>query len=70
MTDREVALDTPWYETRILNCTFCGKMIAARYWQDDAYPADKFCDRACAEVKRRLARAPRPKPAARRRKGA
>ena len=67
MTGRYVSLDIPWYETRILNCTFCGKMIAGRYWEDDAHPADKFCEASCAEVKRRLARAPRRRQAAPRR---
>jgi len=43
MSGRYVALDFPWYETRILNCSFCGKMIAGEYWQDSAYPDDKFC---------------------------
>jgi hypothetical protein len=54
MTGHDVELSTPWYETRILNCSFCGKMIAARYWCDDAFPDDKFCELACADVKRRL----------------
>jgi len=28
-------------------------MIARDYWADDDYPADKFCEPACADVKRR-----------------
>ncbi len=68
MTGRDVTIELPWYETRILNCTFCGKMIAGHYWHDDAYPADKFCEPPCADVKRRLARSPRPKSAPRRAK--
>jgi len=64
MTGKYVTLDIPWYETRILNCTFCGKMVAGRFWQDDGYPADKFCDSSCADVKRRLARMPRRRPTA------
>jgi hypothetical protein len=54
MTGHDGELSTPWYETRILNCSFCGKMIAARYWCDDAFLNDKFCESACADVKRRL----------------
>jgi hypothetical protein len=68
MTGREVAIDIPWYETRILNCTFCGKMIAGHYWHDDAYPSDKLCEPACADVKRRLVGEPRRKTASRQRK--
>ena len=55
MTGSEVAIELPWYETRIVNCTFCGKMIAGHYWRDDSYPSEKFCEPACADVKRRLA---------------
>jgi hypothetical protein len=54
MAAHYVELSTPWYETRILNCSFCGKMIAARYWCDAAFADDKFCEPDCAEVKRRL----------------
>ena len=55
MTGRYLNLDLPWYETRILNCSFCGKMIAVKYWREDLFPEDKFCEPACADVKRRLA---------------
>jgi hypothetical protein len=58
MSGRCVGLVFPWYETRILNCSFCGKMIAGSYWQEDAFPADKFCEPSCAEVKRRLKAVP------------
>ena len=44
----------PWYETKILNCTFCGKMIAGKYWFDSRFPAHKFCERECANVKAKL----------------
>jgi hypothetical protein len=54
MNGHYVNLDLPWYETRILNCSFCGKMVAVRFWRDDAFPAEKFCEPACADVKRRL----------------
>ncbi len=49
-----VALDLAWYDTRILNCSYCGKMIAKHYWADDDYPDQKFCEEACVGVKRRL----------------
>lgn len=55
MSGNYATLDLPWYETRILNCSFCGKMIAVQYWREDSYPADKFCEPACADLKRRLA---------------
>jgi hypothetical protein len=54
MSGGYVALVFPWYETRILNCSFCGKMIAGEYWQDKGFPDDKFCEPSCADVKRRL----------------
>lgn len=54
MSGGYVGLQSPWYETRILNCSFCGKMIAGEYWQDKAFPEDKFCEASCADVKRRL----------------
>lgn len=60
MIGRDVEIDVPWHETRILNGLFCDKMIAGRYWQDAAYPTGKFCEPACADVKRRLVCAPRP----------
>jgi hypothetical protein len=64
MSGAYVDLVFPWYETRILNCSFCGKMIAGEYWQDDSFPDDKFCEPSCAEVKRRLKgrhRGPKPR---------
>jgi hypothetical protein len=54
MSSYYVSVVFPWYETRILNCSFCGKMIAGEYWQDESFPADKFCEPSCADVKRRL----------------
>ena len=44
----------PWYESKILNCTFCGKMIADRFWVDGRFPSHKFCERECADVKANL----------------
>lgn len=55
MPGRHHTLEIPWHETRILNCSFCGRMIARVYWQDDDYPDEKFCEAPCADVKRSLA---------------
>jgi hypothetical protein len=54
MSGRYVGLEMPWYESRILNCSFCGKMIAGQYWRDDLFPNDKFCETSCADWKRRI----------------
>ena len=37
MTGKTHVLDIPWQETRILNCSFCGIMIARSYWEDDEF---------------------------------
>lgn len=55
MSGRRLALNKPWYDTEIANCSFCGIMIAKEYWADDDYPGDRFCEQECAGVKRRLA---------------
>jgi len=54
MTGRYVEINFPWYESRILNCSFCGKMIAGEYWNDDEFTEDKFCEPSCVGVKLRL----------------
>lgn len=54
MSGRMVTVETPWYETRIMNCSFCGIMMARQYWADDAFKGERFCTEACADVKRRL----------------
>lgn len=56
MSGRTVMVEAPWYETRIMNCSFCGIMIAREYWQDDQFKGDRFCTEGCADVKRRLER--------------
>ena len=48
-------IDLSWKNTRILNCTFCGRMIARKYWEDQEFPDERFCEEACADVKRSLA---------------
>ena len=53
MTGKMLTIEVPWYETRIENCSYCGKMIARHYWADDEFPDDKFCERQCVDVKRR-----------------
>ncbi len=55
MAGRWRALNKPWYDTEILNCSYCGIMIAREYWVDDDFSGDRFCEEACADVKRRLA---------------
>lgn len=54
MRGQMLSINVPWYETRIENCSFCGKMIARTYWADDDYPEDKFCEADCADIKRRV----------------
>ena len=44
MTGKTLTIEVPWYETRIENCSYCGKMIARNYWADDDFPDDKFCE--------------------------
>jgi hypothetical protein len=61
MAGRYVDLVVPWHETRILNCSFCGKMIAGRFWHDDSWPAEKFCEPSCPEVKTKLEKVASPK---------
>jgi len=51
-----ITVELPWYETRIMNCSFCGIMMARQYWRDDSYPTERFCGVDCADVKRRLER--------------
>ena len=57
MPGRERQLETSWKDTRVVNCSFCGRMIARHYWEDDDFPSDRFCEAACADVKRSLAAA-------------
>ena len=45
----------PWYETRIIHCQLCGRMIARRMWvpeggADGQRPV--FCKPACASLYR------------------
>lgn len=43
-------IDNPWYESRIVNCSFCGQMIARRIYAvgvgDDART---YCSESCAD---------------------
>ncbi len=54
MPGQERSLDTSWKNTRVFNCTFCGRMIARIYWEDEDFPGERFCEEACADVKRSL----------------
>ncbi len=54
MTGKTHVLDIPWQETRILNCSFCGIMIARNYWEDDEFSDEMFCTEPCADLKRSL----------------
>lgn len=55
MPGKRAALNKPWYDTQIVNCSYCGIMIAREFWADDEFPGERFCEEACADVKRRLA---------------
>ena len=54
MPGQERSLEVSWKDTRVVNCTFCGRMIARRYWADDQYPGELICEESCADVKRSL----------------
>jgi endogenous inhibitor of DNA gyrase (YacG/DUF329 family) len=44
-------LDTPWYETRIVNCALCGKMIPRQAWvAGDAGEERVYCSPACERL--------------------
>ncbi len=50
MTGNWIEIDNPWYESRIVNCAFCGQMIARRTFTvvvDGT--AEHFCSETCAE---------------------
>lgn len=59
MPGRERSLAVSWKDTRVVNCTYCGRMIARRYWEDRDFPGDRFCEERCADVKRSLLATPR-----------
>ena len=40
--------EIPWYETRIVNCSLCGKMIPRRAWVGRPDGVERvFCSPAC-----------------------
>ncbi len=43
-----VPLGLAWYQTRVVNCMFCGQMLPRRRWRDDRAPDQPFCGEACA----------------------
>lgn len=54
MKGQQRTREIPWHETRILNCSFCGRMIARHFWEDAEFPEAKFCEEDCADLKRSL----------------
>jgi hypothetical protein len=41
----------PWYETNILNCSLCGRMIPHRIWVVEMEGEEKeFCSPECEEL--------------------
>ena len=40
-------IEQPWYETRIVNCSLCGRMIARRMWVVDEPERRVFCSEKC-----------------------
>jgi endogenous inhibitor of DNA gyrase (YacG/DUF329 family) len=41
-------IQAPWYETRIVNCSFCGRMIPRRIWVGAAHRI--FCGEKCEQL--------------------
>ena len=54
MPGQQRTLEIPWHDTRIHNCSFCGRMIARVFWEDREFPDLLFCEQACADLKRAL----------------
>jgi len=54
MPGQQQTLEITWYETRIINCFFCGRMISRIYWEDNDWTGQKFCTESCADLKRSL----------------
>ena len=42
-------IQAPWYETRIVNCSFCGRMIPKRIWASDS-ERRIFCSEKCERL--------------------
>jgi hypothetical protein len=40
-------INAPWYETRIINCSYCGRLIPKRIWLGGASEQDVFCGQKC-----------------------
>jgi hypothetical protein len=45
-------MNLPWYETNILNCSLCGKMIPHRIWvvEMDGGEKKEFCSPECEQL--------------------
>jgi hypothetical protein len=42
-------IDNPWYESRIINCAFCGQMIARHTYVASLNGQDEhYCSETCA----------------------
>jgi hypothetical protein len=40
-------INAPWYETRIINCSYCGRLIPRRIWLGGPSEEDVFCSQKC-----------------------
>jgi hypothetical protein len=50
MTGSWKEIDNPWYASRIVNCAFCGQMIARRtFTVSVGINSEHFCSETCAE---------------------
>lgn len=43
-------IEAPWYETRIVNCSFCGRMIPKRIWVGEGAERHIFCSGKCEQL--------------------
>jgi endogenous inhibitor of DNA gyrase (YacG/DUF329 family) len=42
-------LGLAWYQTRVVNCNFCGQVLPRRAFRDERAPGASFCSERCAE---------------------
>ena len=43
-------IEVPWYETRIVNCSYCGRMIPKQIWVGGASGNEVFCSEKCEQL--------------------
>jgi hypothetical protein len=49
-----IELQSRWYDTDVLNCRLCGRLIPRRVWVADVEGARlEFCSEGCEELYRR-----------------